>query len=362
MRTRTVLLSWCRWALLLAGAMWLGGAVSAEETARDAVVVPVTVTQAQRRDLEQWSPSVGGIEAIEAPRVAAEVGGRILEVAADVGRRVQPGEVLARIDPGDYRLARALAKADIDRLQALIRVQELQVKRLRSLLRQKSVDRSSLDEAEARLGALRAQLLGGRVRLQQAERNLARTRVTSPIEGKVVERRISVGDFVKKGTPLFRLLSEKRLRVRLPYPESLAAKLRIGLPVRLEAPALPGRQVTARITDLRPEIRPGNRAIEVIVDLDNPGGWEPGGSVTGAVRIARHEAAVVVPAVSLVRRPAGTVVYVLEGDRVHQRVVETGLRVGDWIEIRRGLSPGAPVIVDGAGFLTEGARVEVKGP
>ena len=198
------------------------------------------------------------------------------------------------------------------------------------------------------------------MRLQQAERNLAKSMISSPVSGNVDARRISVGDYVSPGRPLFQLSTRDRLRARLPFPETLALVLRDGLPVRLSTPMAPG-EVMARITDIQPEITPTNRAINVIVDLENPGDWAPGASVTGSVRVALHEDVVVIPVTSLVYRPAGTVVYVLEDGRARERPVVAGLRQSGVIEILKGLSAGEPVAVDGAGFLTDGAAVDLKG-
>jgi len=292
--------------------------------------------------------------------IAAEVEGRIIAVQADVGEEVTTGQVLAEINPEDFRLAKALAAADIERLQSLIRAEGLKVKRLRSLVRKQSANQSLLDETEAQFGALKAQLTAARVRSQQAERNMAKARIISPVTGKVDDRRISVGDYVQVGAPLFYITTMDRLRVRLPFPESLRARLRVGLPARLSTPVAPGQDVTGEITHIRPEIMRENRAVNVIIDLDNPGDWEPGASVTGAVRVALRKGAVVVPEASVVRRPAGTVVYVVEEGKARQRLVQTGLKREGIVEILSGLEAGERVAVDGAGFLTEGARVEVE--
>ncbi len=324
--------------------------------------VPVTVVHARAQLIERWEPAVGELEAVTSPTVAAEVGGRVVGVEAEVGDRIGAGELLARIDAEDYRLAKAAAEAEVQRLEALLKAQRLQVGRLRSLVRGRSASQSDLDDAQAQLDALRAQLLGARVKLQQAERDLARTRVASPVDGRIDERMVSVGDYVQVGAPLFAITRVERLRARLPYPESLAGRLRRGLPVRLQSPMEPERRVEARVTELRPRIQPGNRAIEVLVDVDNPGSWEPGASVTGQVRTLHREHAVVVPEQAVVRRPAGTVVYVVQEGVAHQRIVQLGEWLPGWIEIRQGLRAGEPVVADGAGFLTDGAPVEVQEP
>ncbi len=322
---------------------------------------PVTVTGVERRTLEVWTSSVGQLESKVAPLIAAEVAGRLTRVTVDEGESVTTDSLLAQIDAGDFELTREAAGADIQRLQALLRSQMLQVKRLRSLMTTKSTSESALDEAEAKLGSLQAQLVSARVRMQQARRSIAKTRIHSPVDGRVDERHVSVGDYVKVGTPLFRITTQKLLKVRLPFPESLLSQLRTGLPVRMTSPVAPAVEVEARVSEVRPTITLTSRSIQVIVNVDNPGPWEPGASVSGRVRVARHPDAMVVPEESVVLRPAGKVVYVLEGGRVRQRPVVTGLHLDGRVEILKGLEGRETVVVDGAGFLTDGAPVEVQG-
>lgn len=321
--------------------------------------VPVTVTTAKVRDLEVWEPAVGWLEAVDQPVVAAEVGGKVAAILADVGDAVQAGQALAQIDSEDYRLAWELARADIARLEALHKAQRLQVERLRTLVTRQLANQAALDEAEAQLGALLGQLQAARVRLQQAERDRAKTSILSPVTGRVDERRVSQGDFITPASPLFRLTDLTRLRVRLPYPESLAAELRTGLVVELAAP-FADQAVRATITEIRPQITPTNRAVQVIVTLSNPGGWVPGASVVGRVRVGRLEHAVMVPEMAVVVRPSGSVVYLVEGGIARQRQVKTGLRRDGWVEVLQGLDAGDLVAVDGAGWLTDGIPVEIR--
>jgi len=321
---------------------------------------PITVTRAERKDLEVWESAVGQLEPKIAPMLAAEVAGRLIGVHIDVGDQVKRGQVLAEIDPGDYRLAKAAAQADIEQVQALLRVQKLQVNRLRTLVRKRAINQSTLDDAEAQLGALQAQLAGAHVRLQQAERSLTKTRILAPFDARVDSTQVSRGDYVKVGTPLFRIVTRAHLKARLPYPESLLPVLHPGLLVLLTSPSAPTLTLEAKVSEVRPSITRGSRSLQVIVNLDNPGPWEPGASVTGRIRVARHEGAVMVPENSVVLRPAGAVVYVLDGAVVRQRVVKTGLHQRGEIEILKGLAAGTVIAFDGAGFLTDGAPVEVK--
>jgi RND family efflux transporter MFP subunit len=145
----------------------------------------------------------------------------------------------------------------------------------------------------------------------------------------------------------------------LPFPERVADSLVPGQSVRLRVNS--GNQaVNATISELRPMIGTNSRAVEAIVELDNPGTWRPGNSVSATVVLSTRTGQALVPALSVVQRPAGSVVYVLDGDTARQRVVEIGVRTNGDVEVRDGLAEGERVVVDGAGFLTDGTRVEVQ--
>jgi RND family efflux transporter MFP subunit len=103
-----------------------------------------------------------------------------------------------------------------------------------------------------------------------------------------------------------------------------------------------------------------NRSFDVFVIFDNPGAWKPGATVNGTVVLGEHANAVVIPEESVVLRPAGQVVYVVQGDKVEQRMVEVGVQQGGMVEILGGLLLGETVVVDGAGFLTDQALVNVS--
>ena len=111
---------------------------------------------------------------------------------------------------------------------------------------------------------------------------------------------------------------------------------------------------------MRPTVGSTNRAFDAVVEVKNPGGWKPGASVNGAVMVEEHPEAVVVPEISVVLRPAGKVVYVIDNGKAVQHIVTTGVTQNGQVEILPGLKAGETVAVDGAGFLTDKAAVSVK--
>jgi len=142
------------------------------------------------------------------------------------------------------------------------------------------------------------------------------------------------------------------------FPERLGPKLKPGLKVSLSTPTS-AQIIETVIQEIKPQISASSRSIDVIADINNADGWQPGATVTGSVVIDELPAAMMVPEQSLVLRPAGEVVYVVRNNIAYQAIVKTGLRQNGMIEILSGLKPEDTVVVDGAGFLTDEAPVEI---
>jgi RND family efflux transporter MFP subunit len=320
---------------------------------------PVTTATATARDVEDVERSIGRLVADARPSIAAETSGRIRAVNADIGDPVAAGDLLAEIDDEVQRIAVQSAQAERTRLQALLDNERRRVRRLEGLAERQSIAQDQLDEAETAVASLTAQLEAARARLEDAQYQLRQTRIVSPVDGRIEARLISVGDYVAPSMPVFRLIAGQALQARLPLPEHLQGGVSVGQPVELFVPARPEERISAEVSDIRPSVGEGSSAIELVVYVDDQPGWRAGGSVSARVILSRHEG-VVVPPVSVVRRPAGDVVYVIEGQRVRQQPVTIGIRGAGWVEVLEGLQAGDRVAADGAGFLTDGARVTVE--
>lgn len=345
--------------LLIAAALMLGACSEDDTSGPDERATAVTVTEVESQAVERTELAVGRLRATTAPAVSAETAGRITRIHADVGDRVDAGDPLAEIAPEVQRIAVNSARAEQARLQALLTNQQRQVSRFERLAAQQSVAEDRLDEAVTQLESIKAQLEAAQARLEDAEYNLEQTRIISPVSGIVQARLVSVGDYVSPGARVYELVATSTLRAFLPLPEHLQDRVAIGQGVRLSVPARPEAQIEAEVDDLRPTIGEGSRAIELIVDLDNTRNWRPGGSVNAHIVLDQHDG-LVVPPTSLVRRPDREVVYVVDGKRARERQVQVGLRGDGWVEIADGADAGERVVVDGAGFLSDGALLDIK--
>ncbi len=148
--------------------------------------------------------------------------------------------------------------------------------------------------------------------------------------------------------------------VRLPFPEHVARQLRIGQNVQLTSFDDATRAATARIREIRPSLNSSTQTMEVIAELPAGREWYSVGSVRGEVVVGVHRAATVVPEQAVVLRPAGAVVYVPQDNIVKERPVRLGAQRNGELEILTGLKAGETVVVDGAGILSDGAKIKAR--
>lgn len=353
-------------AATLASMLLLAAALSACDKGTDASGPAVrkgtliTVTQVQQKDVEVIEETIGSIESPINPTVTAEVSGRVTRVLARAGQSVGKGDLLAIIDPDDLKLSRDAARAEAGRIEALLVNQNKVVERNQQLVAEGFISKNVLDEAISQQKALQEQLAGAKSQLSMVGSSLNRTRVVSPLDAQVERPIVSEGDYVSVGTPMFEIVSTRVLNVYLPFPETVAPRLRAGLPVRLSSPATAGEPIEAKIAEIKTVVGASNRAVQAIVRLQGRAGWKPGASVNAQVVLETRPGGIVVPEQSVVLRPAGKVVYVIDGGKAAQRVVTTGFKNDGMIEILSGLQAGETVALDGAGFLSDGAAVNVQ--
>jgi membrane fusion protein, multidrug efflux system len=323
--------------------------------------VLITAAVVQPRTLEVYEEVLGTIENVIDPTVGAEVAGRVTRVAGFAGKKVAKGDVIAEIDAADFQIQARADQAEIGRLTSLLEQQERVVERNKKLVGQGFISQNAIDDAITQRNALRQQLAAARARADQTSRGLTKSRVVAPVDGEIETQIVAVGDFVKVGDPLFRMVGMQEMRVHLLLPEAAATRIKPGLKVVLSPPAAPEQLLEARIDEIKPTLGVNNRAIDAIVKISGAGAlFRGGGTVNARIVTASHEGALMVPEQSVVLRPAGKVVYALEGNIARQRIVETGMRQDGLQQILKGLAAGESVAADGAGFLTDGAAVTVR--
>lgn len=196
--------------------------------------------------------------------VGARTDAAVRLLHAELGDPVEAGAVLAVLDDAVELAAVAAAEARLEMVQA-------EHARAAALAAQDITTPAELEQAVFRLRAAQASLDDARARLE-------RTRVRAPFAGLVSRRFVRLGESVEEGQPLFRVTAMRPLRAQIRVPELAARHIARGDPVALRA--LDGREVDGRVARIAPTIDPASGTVEVLVDVPDPRGLQPGATVS----------------------------------------------------------------------------------
>ena len=224
-------------ALLMSSSLIACSKKEAEQDTKkkpQAALISTTTTEASTLEIRE--ESIGSLEGLMDPTVAAEAPGRVVKILAHPGQTVKKGEVLVSLDATDFNLQRAQAQAEVARLEALTTNQGRIVERNQVLVQKKFISQNALEDVTTQHTALQQQLDGAKAQIAIIEHTRAKTTIVAPIDGVVQKQIVSTGDFVKIGDPLLQIISKQRLRAHLPLPENIAAKIHAGIKVRLSTP------------------------------------------------------------------------------------------------------------------------------
>ncbi len=318
----------------------------------------VTAAKIENSAIEITESAVGSLEGLIDPTIASEVSARVIKVHVSPGQRVTKGDLIATLDATDFALQRNEAQAEVARIEALLNNQTKIVARSQALVNKNFISQNAVDTDLAQQNVLKEQLAGAKARVESIKHLSSKTKIYAPTDGVVEKKIVDTGEFVKVGDPLVQVVSNKKLRAHIPFPERISNQLKPGMTVRLQTPTSE-KMIETQIRELKLMISESNRSVDVIADIIDAPDWQPGASVTGTVVLGEQPSALMVPEESVVLRPAGEVVYLIKGQTAHQAVVKTGQHQKGKVEILDGIQANDVIVVDGAGFLTDKAPIKI---
>jgi membrane fusion protein (multidrug efflux system) len=334
---------------LAAGAGCGGRAEQKAEAAAKAAEKPITVSVAEAvlAQVDRRVDITGTLAAWEEGTVSIEADGRLVHVAVDLGDRVARGQTLARIAPEEYEWRRAQAEAEhIAAESDLRRVQELFAKKL--------APQQQIDEGKRRLDTSRAALDLARKKLNDCV-------LRAPFDGAIARRMINNGEYVRTGSPAFQVVRLNPLKFRGDVPERYTADVKKGDQLLAYVESDTGEPLKGTIVRIGPAVDLGNRSFPIEAEFPNKGGAvKPGTFARVSILTTTLSDAIVVPETALTSFAGNPRVYVVDGARVKERVVEPGEKTKDRVVIRKGLSAGEKVVVTGVELLQDGKAVTIR--
>ncbi len=396
------------------------GGRGGEEVKEDPIYVELL--DVKRVPIQRSVEVVGTLYGVLETTISAKVPGRLTEVQVDIGQRVKPGEVLAQIDPRDYKLAveqrqlavsQALSKLGLKGMpdaqfnvntvpsvvRASVQVDNTKSRYLRAkqLYDQKppllsaqdygdietawKVAESNYEVEKVAAGALLADAGFNEKAVQIAKEQLADTKVIAPVDmtwgasreraakgagqGQtfiVAQRLVSAGENVKDGTPMFKLIADDPILLRASVPEKHASEVKIGQVVKLSVQSSP-EVFVGKVVRVNPQVDSTNRAFAIEVEFDNKGEkLNPGSFGTAQVMTRVDGSAALVPASAVTTFAGVHRVYSVRDGKLLELRVTLGEKQGDLVEIVQGLAEGLPVVIKSSKRLHSGATVTLTKP
>ena len=218
-----------------------------------------------------------------------------------------------------------------------------------------------LESATTANTGAQAQLAAARAQVAAAKKTLERTRIVAPFSGVVAERKVSAGDVVVPGAPLFTIVEPGSMRLEASVPAEQLGAVHVGAPVSFTVNGYPGREFTGRITRVSPIADPTTRQVQILATIPNAGNTLVGGLFAEGRIASESREGLVIPANAVNERGIAPTAMRLKGGRVEQVSVQIGLRdqSTETVEITSGLAAGDTVLVGAAQGISAGTRVTI---
>ena len=287
---------------------------------------------------------VGTVRAKLRSVIEAKVSGKIEQMLVVPGQNVKAGELLVQLDAREVQ-------AQLDQAAAVRQQAESDLKRATDLFQQRILSQSEYDSAQSKFRVADAVAA-------EAKTLLGYTRVTAPFEGVITRKYADVGDLAAPGKSLLEMQDARDLRLEADVPEAVIGRLALGDKLDVRVSGVTNRLAGA-VSEIAPSADPNSRTFLVKLDLPPTPGLRAGQFGRVAVPVG-ETSALRVPASAVLQRGEMELVFVVLNGHAQLRIVKTGRRVDDEVELVSGVDVGEQIVTEGAGNLVDGQPVEVR--
>ncbi|MGO4220504.1 efflux RND transporter periplasmic adaptor subunit [Lysobacter sp. TAF61] len=301
----------------------------------------------------------------ESAQIYARATGFISERRAELGDKVEAGQVLAVISAPEADQAVREAQADLARARADEVLAKVNFDRANVLIGSGAISKELYSDRKANHDVAVAAVSAAEARLTSSRERQGFQTVRAPFAGVVVARNIERGDRVvgdsTTATPLFEVSALDPLRVVVDVPQNVALQIQPGVEADVGFPELPGQTFKAQVMRSAQSLSRDSGVMRTELRLPNPDSRIPAGMV-GSVRmhLARPAPATVLPLSAIIQRATGAQVATLRDSTLDYRDVTLGRNLGNEIEVLSGINADDVVVLAPNALLTPGTRVKAR--
>lgn len=300
------------------------------------------------------------------PRVESRLGfrvaGKLVRRAVELGQTVKAGQVLAQLDPQDYKLATEAARAQVAAAQTNRDLAAADFKRYKELRDQNFISGAELERRDTSLKSAQAQLEQAQAQLNSQGNQAAYTTLVADVSGVVTAVSAEVGQVVAAGTPVVQIAQDGPRDVVFSVPEDKVTLIKQGSKVDVRVWASK-TQVQGTVREVAASADPVTRTFTVKVALDAKDALPLGSTVSVSPKALDRSAVQVIklPTTALLKAGEGSSVWVLDTATmtVKPQPVVVATADGNDAVIAQGLTPGMQVVVAGVHVLSPGQKVSV---
>ena len=339
-------------------------ALGAASKARDLGWVELAATdvvKAQTRDLAQGVAISGSLKAVNSAVIKARVAGELQGLSVREGDSVKAGQVVARVDAGEYQSRVRQAQEQAESAKAQVNMAQRQYDNNKALVDQGFISKTALDTSLASLNAAQSTYQAALAGAEVAAKAVQDTVLKSPISGQVSQRLAQPGERVGIDAKIVEVVDLSRLELEASLGAQEAMDVRVGQSAKLQIEG--SRQsINAKVVRVNPSAQAGSRSVLVYLGLDNAGTALPlrqGLFAQGTLGTALASV-LSVPLGSVRTDKPQPYVQAIENGQVVHKTVELGMRNtadGEMLVAVKGLADGTPVIRGNIGILREGTQV-----
>lgn len=308
----------------------------------EAGVPTVTVQEVEQQYIEE---SIGTLRAADRTTISSKILARILEIRVSADDYVEQGQVLIVLEQAELQSRLNQTQQQLAAAEQTLAEAQANFNRIEDLKRQNATTQAQLDSARTQLGVATAEVKRAREAVVESTILMSYSQITSPRNGRIVDRLVESGDLAAPGQPLLTLYDPQSLRLEVPVIENLAVKMQVGDEVEVLIDAL-DRRLQGRIAQRVPHAESATRTFLVKVDLPSTDDLYEG--MFGRLRIPAGERRhLCLPESAIVEIGQLQFVDVVgDGQTLQRRLIKTGRRgEGGKVEVLSGLEAGETVVL-----------------